>query len=286
MIARSPACQSSGLADTPIQGQGRSRPPGRANAPDRAAPLHGETDAAWPRPWRIYWVFCSRYRIYGLTFFDHCEHPLLARITILHKFEAAHVNRWRNFSVYMLAAVLCMLAIQNVIGYGGKFAIKRISAESDGRSIRSAAVATGVDGPEEWRQLTTRLQLYSLLNSLGNDKSLHASNRFGVVVLDPDFYRGRYIDKPLDTILKSCAIQPFSVPALTRMPLLSPFAPESENCRYEAYGYQYLPARHPMGSDDKTNPCELAKIRGFAHLVVISKDGDAFVEKRVDCAKQ
>ena len=196
------------------------------------------------------------------------------------------MNRWRNFGVYILTAALCMLAIQNVISYNGKFATKRIHAESTDASIRSAAVPTGVSSPEEWRQFTTRLQLYSLLNSLGNDKSLHAATRFGVVVFDSDFYRGRYVDKPLDTTLKACAIQPFSVPALTRMPLLSPFAPESGSCRYESYGYQYLPTRHPMGNDDKANPCELAKVRGFANLVVISKDGDAFVEKRLDCAKQ
>ncbi|MDM0122287.1 hypothetical protein [Variovorax arabinosiphilus] len=186
----------------------------------------------------------------------------------------------------MLTAILCVLAAQNIINYTRQLATKRIQAKNKADSILAAATPKNFDNPQESRRLTTRLKFYSLLNSLGNDKTLHSEIRFGIILLDPDFYRGTYTEKFGDSILEACAIQPFSVPALTRLPLLSPFASDSGTCSYESYGYQYLPTRHAAGNDEKSNPCELARARSFTHVVVISRTGDAFMESRLNCEKQ
>lgn len=183
-------------------------------------------------------------------------------------------------------AGLCALAFQNIVKYSSQFTTKKIQAENIDKLLRTTIEPNDANNSEELNQLKTRQHLYSLFNSLGNEKALHAETRFGVILLDLEFYRGRYTNKPSDSILDACAIQPFSVPALTGLPLLSPFASDLGNCLYKSYGYQYLPKRHPWVKNKNLNPCEQAKSRGFHHVVVIRKNGDAFEENRLDCEKQ
>jgi hypothetical protein len=195
------------------------------------------------------------------------------------------MSEWKIRCAYALIATLCVLTFQNLVNYTRQLSSKKTQADAAKNPTHSAAVAANFDSREEWHQLKIRLQLYSLFNSLGSDKTLHANDNFGVIILDPDFYRGKYTDISHGSILEVCAIQPFSVPALTRLPLLSPFASDSGGCVYESYGYQYLPTRRPAGNYENVDPCELAGARGFTHLVLIDKKHDSFAEIRVNCAK-
>lgn len=195
----------------------------------------------------------------------------------------AYLNNWRNFCVCVVIAILYALAFKNVIIYSDKFSLKQAAAESSYNLIKSINISAGVDN---YTDSAAVLSFYSLLNSLGNDKTLHSVVRFGIIVFDIDFYRGRYVKKSVDTILQPCAIQPFSVPALTRLPLLSPFASDLRNCIYESYGYQYLPIRYPMASSSNAAACELAKARGFSHVVVIRKNANLFEARPLNCSGQ
>ncbi|PLP96986.1 hypothetical protein [Cupriavidus pauculus] len=178
----------------------------------------------------------------------------------------------------MLAVVGIALAGTNVISYHQKFADKMAEAKSAVTAVRSHQTI------DDSTNIAERSRLYELLTNLGRDKELHGRTPYGVVILDPDFYRGAYVDKPYDTLLDACAIQPFVVPAITGMPLLSPFAPEQDKCRFESYGYQYLAPRHPMTEDEAEFPCKLASARGFTHIVVIRKENHQFTSERMSCA--
>jgi len=192
------------------------------------------------------------------------------------------VISWRSTVVCLLVLLGLALAGANILSYRDKFAAKEAAAKLVGASIQSPPADDDiVDGKAG---LAERSRLYRFLTDLGREKDLHNGTPYGVVILDPDFYRGVYIDKPTDTVLPACAIQPFVVPALTGMPLLSPFSPESGQCKYESYGYQYLAPRQPMTGDASEAPCKLALARGFSHVVVIKKADHAFQSKRMDCA--
>ncbi len=195
------------------------------------------------------------------------------------------VVSWRSTAVYVLAIASIALAGANVISYHHKLADKLEEAKRFGSSIQSITTSENSKLSDSQIDLVERARLYKLLNALGRDKNLHDGEKIGVVILDPDFYRGAYISKPHDTLLAPCAMQPFVVPALTGMPLLSPFAPRTEKCRYESYGYQYLAARLPMAEEGIENPCQLALARGFEHVVVVSKENHEFSAMRMDCVK-
>ena len=193
------------------------------------------------------------------------------------------MNVWKNIWAYFGIALLCLCAFQNIIAYNALFSKKQIHIRNTFKAEQLIDLPASTDELRVFREHSPTFQFYTLLSSIGNDQTLHASVRYGVVVFDIDFYRGRYVNKPSDTMLAACAIQPFSVPALARLPLLSPFGSDLRNCAYESYGYQYLPKRYPIRSTDNVTACRLAIERGFTHVIVIFKNTSSFEERRLNC---
>jgi hypothetical protein len=128
-----------------------------------------------------------------------------------------------------------------------------------------------------------RHNFYSLLETLGRDSSLHHGDT-GVFVADAAFFDGTYIDKPVDTLLERCAIQPFSIPALTGMPLVAALRARQTRCTYDSYAYQYLPGHEPIDPTILSQPCALARLRGLRNVVVIDRKNITFTASRLDCA--
>ncbi|MCP3726167.1 hypothetical protein M3I53_24065 [Paraburkholderia sp. CNPSo 3272] len=129
-----------------------------------------------------------------------------------------------------------------------------------------------------------RRDFYSLLEGIGVDGSIDRKHT-AIYIDDDDFYRGRYIDKPQDTILEPCAIQPFSVPAVAGLALLSGLNARSNGCKYTAYGYQYLP-QASGGKYEVSQPCDVADRAGLRFVIVIERKDDDLQEARLDCAKR
>jgi hypothetical protein len=128
-----------------------------------------------------------------------------------------------------------------------------------------------------------RHNFYALLESLGKDPSLHRGDT-GVYVGDPAFFDGAYINKPSDTILERCAIQPFTIPALTGMPLVAALRARQNGCKYDSYAYQYLPAHESIDPAILSQPCALMRLRGLRNVVVVDRRGTTFTAARLDCA--
>jgi len=133
--------------------------------------------------------------------------------------------------------------------------------------------------------MQVRRNFYALLEGLGRDPTLHRGDT-GVYVADPAFFEGAYIDRPSDTVLDRCAIQPFSIPALTGMPLVAGLFARHDGCKYESYAYQYLPHREIADAAILSKPCALAELRGLRKVVVIERKDRNFTASRLDCAKQ
>ncbi|BCF98100.1 hypothetical protein PPGU19_026690 [Paraburkholderia sp. PGU19] len=146
----------------------------------------------------------------------------------------------------------------------------------------AASLAAGGEHDEN-TDAALRYNFYSLLKTLGKDPALHHGDS-GVFVADAAFFDGAYIDKPSDTVLERCAIQPFSIPALTGMPLVSALRIRQNGCKYDSYAYQYLSAHEPIDATILSRPCALARLRGMRNVVVINRIDTSFTASRLDCA--
>lgn len=190
---------------------------------------------------------------------------------------------WRALAVYLVLVSLCLAALNNVITYRAVIGWKW--EESSRLAKLLDRHADGEEVSAEARDRRLRNELYSLLLSL-DDTSLKSGKRSAVVVADPAFHQGAYIDRPFDTILERCAIQPFAIPALTGMPLLGGLDARNPECRYDSYGYQYLPKHAAAGQSAPRAPCALAGEGAFDSVFVIDRHEAGFTATRVDCARQ
>lgn len=182
----------------------------------------------------------------------------------------------RPLFAFAALAVLSALALRNVCVYRETLAARHDAVLASVQEPKS--VSDSAAGNE------TRREFYALLERLGSLSDLHGKNDIGVFVSDDDFYEGAYIDRPQDTILERCAIQPFTIPAMTGLPLVSGLLVRGGQCRYHSYGYQYLPLRAGESRGMALQPCKLAASRGFRELLVIRREDSHFVSERIDCA--
>jgi hypothetical protein len=171
-------------------------------------------------------------------------------------------------------------ALNNVLSY--RLLLQQRESQADG--IAASFEDRKGQGEGGNTDILVRHNLYALLERLGRDPSLHRGDT-GVYVADPAFFEGAYIDRPSDTILDRCAIQPFSIPALTGMPLVAGLRARHNGCKYESYAYQYLPPREIAEAAILTKPCALAQLRGLQKVVVIERTNTNFTASRLDCAK-
>lgn len=182
-------------------------------------------------------------------------------------------------------AVVCAAgsALNNVLSY------RLLLQQREGQADAIAASFEDHKGQGEGEggnaDVLVRHNLYALLERLGQEPSLHRGDT-GVYVADPAFFEGAYIDRPSDTVLERCAIQPFSIPALTGMPLVAGLLARHDGCKYQSYAYQYLPPREIVDAAMLTQPCALAQLRGLHKVVVIERRNTNFTASRLDCAKQ
>ncbi|WP_454732086.1 MULTISPECIES: hypothetical protein [Cupriavidus] len=179
---------------------------------------------------------------------------------------------WRRLAVFTFMTGLAAFAIKNVLAY------RDVMADRLTRAQRLAALSADTD-----TERVARHNFYALLGKLGNMPALHEGGRFGVFVTDSEFFKGAYIDRPVDTTLTACAIQPFSIPAFTGMPLLSGLLSRDNGCHYDSYGYQYLPHDEMLSSEALAQPCVLARRRGMRQVVVIDRHDVDFAARRIDC---
>lgn len=148
---------------------------------------------------------------------------------------------------------------------------------------QTAALPMGCDLDDKACERAVRHNFYALLQALKQDPT-YVKQQYAVFVDDPRFFSGAYIDKPFDTLLMPCAIQPFSIPALTGMPLLSALHERGNDCAYNSYGYQYLPNHASASEADLEDACALAHDRGFSHVAIIHRQDERFVAERRNCA--
>jgi hypothetical protein len=180
----------------------------------------------------------------------------------------------------IVLAMICALAmaLNNVRSYHRVFASRERCAE-----VAALALAQADASGEQTNNAAVRRRFYTVLQKLESDRSLNRGET-GIFVDDALFYEGAYIDRPLDTILRSCAIQPFTIPALTGMPLLGALRARHNGCTYDSYGYQYLPRYESIGATELSQPCALARLRGLRKVIVIARQAATFSAKELDCA--
>jgi hypothetical protein len=183
----------------------------------------------------------------------------------------------RDGLILLAAASACAAALHNVLNYREIFQQSEKEAATDAEWLNGATKDTG-----PMAALSVRVNLYRLLEALGKDESLQHGDT-AVFVSDAEFFDGAYIDKPIDTILERCAIQPFSVPALTGMPLISALRARRNGCKYDSYGYQYLPMDTSTRVSELSQPCALAQLRGIKNVVVIKRKDQDFSAMKVVC---
>ena len=183
----------------------------------------------------------------------------------------------RECLILIIVAWACVAVLQNVLNYREVFLQNEQKAETAAAWLNSPNKHVG-----PMADLDVRVNFYTLLETLGKDESLHQGDT-GVYVADPDFFDGAYTDKPGDTVLGRCAIQPFAIPALTGMPLIAALRSRENGCKYDSYGYQYLPRDTSITASDIAQPCALASLRGLKKVVVINRHEELFFAKKVNC---
>lgn len=187
----------------------------------------------------------------------------------------ALLGRWA--AVLVLMGGLATAAGWNLVDY------HRVMGKKLEVAQQMATLPMGCDIDDKACERTVRHNFYTLLQALKLDPA-YSKQRYAVFVDDPSFFAGAYIDQPYDTLLKPCAIQPFSIPALTGKPLLGALHARDNGCAYNSYGYQYLPNHAPASEADLEDACTLAHDRGFTHVAIIRRQGEGFVAERSDCA--
>lgn len=185
----------------------------------------------------------------------------------------------RTIAALLLLTGLAVAAGDNLVTYHAKLLQQQQLAQQ-------LAGEQECDDEHNTCNLDVRHNFYALLGALKRDSAYHGEQRFGVVVMDPDFFKGAYVKRPSDTVLKPCSIQPFSVPALAGLPLLSALRARTDSCQYDSYGYQYLPSDVSANQITLTDPCALARLRGFENVVVIRRQGESFSAERKECAAE
>jgi hypothetical protein len=195
---------------------------------------------------------------------------------IAHRFQFGSAIRKCLTGLALCGAAAAML--DNVVNY------RQILQQREGEADAVAASLPGLKKQGANTDALLRLNFYTLLERLGRDPALHHGDT-GVFVADPAFFQGAYIDRPADTVLDRCAIQPFSIPALTGMPLVAGLRERQNGCKYESYAYQYLPPREFSDPAILSQPCALAQMRGLQYVVVIDRKNTDFTTMRLDCAR-
>lgn len=175
-------------------------------------------------------------------------------------------------------ALLCATGaiLNNVLSY--RLILQQREQQAEGLA---ASLAVPTEHDESANEIL-RHKLYTLLEMLGKDPSLHHGDT-GVFVADPAFFDGTYIEKSPDAVLERCAVQPFSIPALTGMPLIAALRARQNSCKYDSYGYQYLPRHESIDAMVLSQPCALARLRGLRNVVVIDRKNTIFTAARIDC---
>ncbi|MFM0488849.1 hypothetical protein [Paraburkholderia graminis] len=168
--------------------------------------------------------------------------------------------------------------LNNVLSY-------RLILQQRQQQAEDVAVSLATPGKhDESTNEMLRHNFYALLEALGNDPSLHHGDT-GVFVTDPAFFDGAYIEKSPDAVLDRCAVQPFTIPAMTGMPLVAGLRARQNACKYDSYAYQYLPGRKSIDPAVLSQPCALTRLRGLRKVVVIDRKDMTFTTTRLDCEK-
>ncbi|WP_186307977.1 hypothetical protein [Paraburkholderia sp. BCC1884] len=175
-------------------------------------------------------------------------------------------------------ALLCATAaiLNNVLSY--RMVLQEREKAADGVAASLAALGERNGNADA----ILRRNFYAVLEMLGKDPSLHHGDT-GVFVADSAFFDGAYIDKSPDAVLERCAVQPFTIPALTGMPLIAALRDRHNNCKYDSYAYQYLPAHEAIAPAGSAQPCTLARLRGLRKVVVIHRVDTTFTAARLNC---
>ncbi len=182
----------------------------------------------------------------------------------------------RRISAMLLLAALAAAAGRNVFEHH----MTLLQTRQGMQQLAGNPQECGEDRKE--CNLDVRHNFYTLLEKLGKEPAYHRDRQTGIVIDDPAFFQGAYVDRPFDTILQPCAIQPFSVPALTGMPLLGALRSRDNGCLYDSYGYQYLPEFPDEHASE--DPCALARARGLERVLIIGRKDKNFAVEERSCA--
>ncbi|WP_146001993.1 hypothetical protein [Cupriavidus pauculus] len=184
-----------------------------------------------------------------------------------------------GFAAAILMVSLALAASRNLVDYSQSLFEKKQLAREQADAPSHCESEDGVACNRAERR-----QLYALLESMGSDRSYHQpEHRTAVFVADDGFRDGVYIDEVRDSRLQRCAIQPFSIPGITGMPLLDGIAARKSGCPFDSYGYQYLPDHGTSSNLGQETPCSMAREHGFAQVAVIQKQDGHFVAEKRSC---